>query len=174
MEMYILNRNLQEIKTKIYDKLSFELSDIENESEGTAYDACRFALNGLKIISRSAKTTPKKVGQFVTFWKRNTKGLTEPYAEKDRFDFYIIQVKSGNRFGQFVFPKSELINKGLVASEKKEGKRGFRVYPIWDGNLNPQAQKTQAWQLQYFYEIDDSTDLQNVQALYSPKEKAAA
>lgn len=37
---------------------------MNNELEGTAYDTCQFELNRIKIISRSSKITPKKVGQF--------------------------------------------------------------------------------------------------------------
>ena len=139
IEIETLNTNLIEVKTKIYDKLSLNISKVNNELEGIEYDACQFELNGMKIVSRSSKITPKKVGQFVTFWKRNQNKETEPYSENDQFDFYVINSKSGDRFGQFVFPKSELINKGFITSEKKDGKRGFRVYPIWDKTLNKQA-----------------------------------
>lgn len=162
----ILNRNLIEINTKIYTTCSFIISNINNELEGTEYDACEFELNGMKIISRSSKITPKKVGQFVTFWKRNKKGVTEPYNETDRIDYYVINVKTENDFGQFVFPKSELINKGLISTNKKDGKRGFRVYPKWDKTTNKQAEKTQKWQLNYFYEINSLTDFTFVKKLY--------
>lgn len=169
IEIETLNKNLVTIKINIYDKLSFIISKVNNELEGTEYDACQFELNGMKIISRSSKITPKKVGQFVTFWKRNQSGETEPYSENDQFDFYVINAKSKDRFGQFVFPKSELINKGFISSEKKDGKRGFRVYPSWDKTLNKQAQKTQKWQLDYFYEINQTTDLKKVSELYNEK-----
>ena len=162
----ILNKNLIEVKTKIFNKLSYNISHFKNELEGTQYDACQFELNGLKIICRSSKITPKKVGQFVTFWKRDIKGITEPYSETDGFDFYLINVKSGNRIGQFVFPKSELISNRIIKTERKDGKRGFRVYPIWDKAQNKQAQKTQKWQLNYFYEIVESTNLEKVKELY--------
>lgn len=168
-EFETLNRNLIEVKTKIYNKLTLNIYELKNEHEGTEYDACQFELNGMKIISRSSKITPKKVGQFVTFWKRNKNGETEPYSENDSFDFYVINAKSGDHFGQFVFPKSELINKGFVTSEKKDGKRGFRVYPIWDKTLNKQAEKTQKWQLNYFYEINKATNLKDVSKLYNKK-----
>ena len=58
----MLNKNLLEVKTEIYDKLSFDLSQVNNEAEGTEYDACQFDLSGMKIISRSSKITPKKSG----------------------------------------------------------------------------------------------------------------
>ncbi len=167
IELETLNSNLIEVKIKIYDKLSLSISNVNNELEGIEYDACQFELNGRRIISRSAKITPKKAGQFVTCWKRNQNGQTESYSENDQFDYYVINVKSGDRFGQFVFPKSELINKGIVTTEKRDGKRGFRVYPIWDEALNKQAEKTQKWQLNYFYEINKRTDLQEVGVLYT-------
>src|SRR5690606_352330 len=110
-------KNLMEVIAKVYDKLYFDISKIEIELEGIEYDACQFELNGIKVISRSSKITPKKVGQFVTFWRRNQNSETEPYSENDLFDFYVINTKYGDRFGQFVFPKSELINKGFITSE---------------------------------------------------------
>lgn len=159
-----LNESLDRVKTEIYNELSFKISELKNEGE--EYDACQFKLNGLKIICRSSKITPKKSGQFVTFWKRNLLGITEPFSESDSFDFYLINVSSGERFGQFIFPKSELIKKGIVTSEKKEGKRGFRVYPPWDNTQNKQAERTQKWQLSYFFEIGKMTDLEKVKRLY--------
>ncbi|MCK0159443.1 MepB family protein [Allomuricauda sp. F6463D] len=158
--------NLNQIKTEIYDKCSLEISDFQTESESQEYDACRFELNGRNIISRNAKITPKKVGQFVTFWKRNGNGPIEPYEENDPIDFYAVSVRNKNEFGQFVFPKSVLIKKGIISTERKEGKRAFRVYPKWDIAKNKQAERTQKWQLDYFYEINESTDLKKVSKLY--------
>ena len=162
-----MNNNLNIIKSKIYDKCELKIFDFKIETESTEYDACQFELNGKKIICRSSKITPKKVGQFVTFWKRNEKGITEPFSETDQIDFYVINVKTENNFGQFVFPKSELINKGIITTNKKDGKRGFRVYPKWNKTTNKQAEKTQKWQLNYFYEINEKTDFKRVQELYN-------
>lgn len=165
----VLNKNLIEVKTEVYDKLSFDISEVHNEPEGKEYDACQFKLNGKKIICRSSKITPKKVGQFVTFWKRNKKGITEPFSEADQIDFYVINAKAKNHFGQFVFPKAELIHKGVLSTDSKEGKRGFRVYPKWDKIRNKQAEKTQKWQLNYFYEIGKTIDFERANELYHKK-----
>lgn len=162
-----LNKILDEVKTKIYDKLAFKIAKVTSDGEGTKYDACQFELNGMKVICRSAKITPKKIGQFVTCWKRNEEGITEPFSETDRIDFYVINVTLENRLGQFVFPKSVLINNGIMTTEKKDGKRGFRVYPEWDKVQSKQAVKTQKWQLNYFFEIDGTTDLKKANELYS-------
>ena len=143
----------------LYNKSSFQVSEFELEPESKEYDACRFKLNGRNIVYRSSKTTPKKIGQFVTFWKRNANGITEPLHEHDAFDFYIINVASENKLGQFIFPKSILIEKGISSTQAKDGKRGFRVYPPWDKPTSKQAEKTQKWQVEYFVEISVKTDL---------------
>lgn len=157
---------MTEINTEIYRKCGLNISDFIIEPESEDYNACKFQVNGKQLISRTAKITPKKVGQFVTFWNRNKKGTTQPYFEKDNFHFYVINVKKENRMGQFVFPKAVLIAKGIVSTEKKDGKRGFRVYPVWDAVTNKQALKTQQWQLDYFFEIDSATDFKKVAELY--------
>lgn len=162
-----MDSTLKQIKVEVYDKCHLEFSDLKLEPESEAYDACQFKLNGRSILSRSAKTTPKKTGQFVTCWKRNKNGPIEPYDENDSIDFYAITVQTEKAIGQFVFPKSILLEKGIISTYKKEGKRAFRVYPSWDTPKSKQAHRTQRWQLDYFYELDDSTDLKRVTDLYS-------
>ncbi len=157
---------MEKANAEIYRKCGLHISYFDVEHESKEYGACQFQINGQKAIGRIAKTTPKKAGQFVTFWKRNNKGITEPFSEKDSFHFYVINVNNESRIGQFVFPKSVLIAKGIVSTEKKDGKRGFRVYPIWDAPKNKQAKKTQQWQLDFFYEINSETDLKKVAELY--------
>lgn len=164
-----MDKNLTQIKTEVYDNCSLQVSNFKLEAESKAYHACQFQLNGRNILSRNAKTTPKKVGQFVTFWRRAQNGSIEPFNESDSIDFYIVNVRTEHKLGQFVFPKSVLIKKGIISTQDKVGKRAFRVYPKWDVPNNKQAEQTQQWQLNYFYEINQSTDLQQVQALYNGK-----
>lgn len=118
-------------------------------------------LNGKKIQHRISKITPKKTGQFVAIWKRNDKRMTEPYDITVDFDLLIITTRNGHNFGQFIFPKSVLADKGVITHNNKEGKRGIRVYPPWDNTSNNQAEKTQNWQLKYFLPIknDNTIDL---------------
>ena len=161
-----MNHNLESIRNKIYIKCGLIISDFKIEIESQEYDACQFKLSGLKIISRSAKITPKKAGQFVTFWKRKGNGPIEPFSDKDPIDYFVVNVQSDNKFGQFVFPKSVLIEKGIISTIQKEGKRAIRVYPSWDKPKSKQAEKTQKWQLNYFYEIGEMTDFEQVKGLY--------
>jgi len=164
-----MNNILSKIKTDIYDKCSLIVSEFKTEIESTEYDACLFKLNGKDIVSRNAKVTPKKNGQFVTFWKRNGNGPIQPFEESDKIDFYIVTVNTKNELGQFVFPKSILIKKGIISTKQKEGKRAFRVYPKWDIAKSKQAKQTQKWQLNYFYEINNLTDLKKVSELFEIK-----
>ena len=161
-----MDKNLNQIKSEIYNNCSLQISDFETEPEGKEYNACRFKLNGRTILSRNAKIPPKKAGQFVTFWKRIGNSPIEPFDENDRIDFYTVIVRTENEFGQFVFPKSVLLEKGILSTKKKEGKRAFRVYPSWDTVHSKQAERTKKWQQKYFYQINDSTDLQKVAELY--------
>lgn len=162
-----MDANLSEIKTTIYDQCSLNIFNFQLEEESQKYNACQFNLNYLNIISRTAKITPKKIGQFVTFWKRKKHGIIEPFEEKDNIDFYVLNIRFENRFGQFVFPKSILIKKGIISTVKKEGKRAFRVYPNWDIITNKQAEKTQKWQLEYFYEVTNTIDIHKIKELYN-------
>ncbi len=66
--------------------------------------------------------TPKKIGQFVTFWKRDLDGKTVPFDVNDDFDFYIIAIEENENSGFFVFPKVILEKENLISSEKKLGK----------------------------------------------------
>lgn len=159
-------KHIQFIKNQFYDPCNLIFSDFSIELEGKEYQACTFKLNEAFIFCRNAKITPKKTGQFVTCWKRNEQGITEPFDENDIFDFYIINTYYLDKIGQFIFPKSILIEKGIISTTKKEGKRGFRVYPSWDITTNKQAEKTQKWQLDYFIKLNNQTDLRLIQKVF--------
>lgn len=120
---------------------------------------------------RIAKITPKKIGQFVIIWKRNEKGVIQPFNISDDIDFYIIATQSNKRFGIFIFPKNVLHENKILSDNTREGKRGVRVYPTWDLTINRQAQKTQFWQIKYFLDISESevVDIEKAKRLLSIK-----
>ncbi|CAM4449322.1 MepB family protein [Flavobacterium terrigena] len=155
------------IKELVYDKCNFEFSNLLIDSESEEYQACSFKLNSFQIIHRLSKITPTKIGQFVTIWKRNDKGITAPFDVSDDFDFIVITSKSEENLGQFVFPKSVLLEKGIISNNNTSGKRGIRVYPPWDIPTSKQAEKTQNWQIKYFYSINnDSFDVEFLKKLF--------
>lgn len=151
-----MHPDLQFIKERIYDKHNLVLTNLILDSESIGYGACSFELNGKTIEHRVSKTTPTKIGQFVTIWKRNEEGITRPYDTSDELDFIIITARSENNIGQFIFPKSILAEKGIISNQGKDGKRGIRVYSPWDVPTNKQAIKTQDWQTKYFFTITES------------------
>ncbi len=159
-----LNSNFNDlkiVKELVYDKCDLNLSNLSISSESQKYGACSFLLDDSKIQLRISKVTPKKTGQFVTIWKRNLDGITEPFNINDNIDFIIIIARSEENFGQFIFPKLVLAENGIITRNEKVGKRGIRVYPPWSLTTNKQAQKTQIWQEKYFLTIktDGSTNL---------------
>lgn len=134
---------LIKIEKDVFMPCTYSISNYQAELEGTSYAASQFILNNNKIIYRNSKITPKKNGQFVTFWKRNSLGVTIPYNDADAIDFFIITSKTEIHLGLFIFPKSVLVKKGVISTNKNNGKRGFRVYPVWDKPIINQAKKTQ-------------------------------
>lgn len=151
----------------MYDTCGWEISNYEQEAESQAYEACRYTLNHWNIVERTAKKTPKKVGLFVTCWKRVGDGPIEPMHENDPVDFLVVKVQQEKESGLFVFPTSILVKKGIVSTEMKEGKRAFRVYPCWEIPSNNQAKRSQKWQLAYFCQINDKTNMEQIKGLFS-------
>lgn len=169
----LFHSDLKVVKELLYDKFGFHLTDPKLNSESMEYGACSFMLNGKTIQHRVSKITQTKTGQFVTIWKRNKDGVTEPFDISDDLDFIVITSKSGENFGQFIFPKTVLADKGIITQNGKEGKRGIRVYPPWDRVTNKQAEQTQGWQTKYFLTIknDGSTDFVLAKKLFALTDK---
>ncbi|WMJ71716.1 MepB family protein [Cytophagaceae bacterium ABcell3] len=149
-----LQDDLLTARELFYDKLNLSFGNLKIHSESTEYGACSFELRGRKVEHRVSKITPTKTGQFVATWKRNEDGATEPFSSLDPVDFMIITSKSETGIGQFIFPKSVLVEKGIISHQSNAGKRGLRVYPPWDTPTNKQAEKSQSWQTKYFVLIN--------------------
>ncbi len=141
---------LESIDQQIYRPNGLVLSKLKIHAESGAYGACSFALNTCVIEHRVAKITPTKVGQFVTLWKRDDRGNTTPLEASDLIHFVCITTISNTQIGQFFFPISVLIDRGIIRNAKTSGKRGFRVYPRWDTPTSKQANETQRWQDDFF------------------------
>ena len=151
----------------VYKPSGLILQNLKIEDESADYGASEFTIKNFSVKFRVGKITPTKIGQFVTFWKRIGEGPILPYEFTDSFDFLVVSVRATNHFGQFVFPKAVLCEKGIISSGEKEGKRAMRIYPPWDTADNSQAKKTQAWQLQYFIKFsEDILDFSRMRYLF--------
>ena len=152
----------------VYEPNGLFCNAIVEEAESKEYGACTFVMNHKSITFRVAKITPTKIGQFVTLWKRIGRGPIMPYDTTDLIDLFVVSVRNGAHFGQFIFPKEVLWQKGFVSKDGKGGKRAMRVYPPWDITDNKQAIKTQKWQVPYFFEIltNGQTDVSRIQKLF--------
>lgn len=172
MSEIILPNNLIELKQLLFDKCGFVLRNPFPEKESANYNAHQFQLENLNVVFRTAKITPAKIGQFVTLWKRIGNGPIQPFEFSDAVHLFVVSVETHNHLGQFVFPKSVLLEQGVLTSNAREGKRAIRVYPPWDMPLSKQAQKTQRWQLKYYLDIpyDGSVDVSRAKILYDSNE----
>lgn len=144
---------LQRIEHLLIKLNGQRIEHLTSDKECEAYLGFNFKIGHLNLKFRKAKVTPKKAGLFVTLWKRNNEMQTEPFDEKDGFDFYVMVAEEGNQFGAFFFPRQVLSEKQILTSNAKGGKRGFRVYPDWTKPENKQAEKTQSWQSNYFIDL---------------------
>lgn len=169
--MDTIHQDLLDAIKHIYNPLGFQCTQPIMEKESIEYGAYTFELNGSFIRFRVSKITPTKIGQFVTLWKRIGNGPIQPYDNADPVDFFIVSTRKDNHFGQFIFPKSSLCQQKVLSINGKGGKRAMRVYPPWDNTVNPQAQKTQKWQMDYFLDLspDKEIDHARVQMLYLQK-----
>lgn len=160
--------NLTQAIDGIYLSNKLVINDLVCSLEGKKYGACSFTLNSKVVVFRVARITPKKIGQFVTFWKRAENGLIRPYDLTDPADLFVISVQKKEFCGQFIFPKALLFEKGIVSKEGIGGKRAFRVYPPWDNPVSQQGRKTQIWQLEYFldFSIGVQPNRKEVKKLY--------
>lgn len=162
--------DLLRAKSLVYDPSGFSCSQPAPEAESAEYGACAFTLDGLSVRFRTAKTTPTKVGQFVTVWRRSASGPIRPFDTEDAVDLFVISTREGERFGQFVFPRDVLCERDIVSTNGAGGKRAFRVYPPWVTTTNRQARSTQAWQVRHFLQLpeDEPIDMARAHALYHP------
>ncbi|VDH17459.1 MepB protein [Algoriella xinjiangensis] len=143
----------------ILKPLHLKINSLEKDVECDDYFGYNLHVNQTNIKFRKAKITPKKVGQFVTLWQRNNENQTEPFSVNNQFKLYIIAVEDADKRGFFIFSKEILAEKNILSTEKKEGKRGFRVYPDWVIPTNKQAEKTKNWQTDYFIEITENNQV---------------
>ncbi|MCB1108953.1 MAG: MepB family protein [Chlamydiia bacterium] len=155
-----------------YETSGLHLNNIRREVESAEYGACEFRLGGKLCKFRVGKVTPKKMGFFITIWKRDGVGPIMPYDLTDPVDLFVFSACTSQHFGQFVFPKAVLHEKGILSREGIGGKRALRVYPPWVLAPNRQAKKTQGWQVQYFFEIPTTIPVESarIRQLFFSKE----
>ena len=158
---------LNRVENLLFEQISLKISNVIEDEESQDYFGYNFQTNKLNFKFRKAKITPKKVGQFVTLWKRNSQNITEPFNELDNFDFYIIVTEENEKYGLFLFPKNELRKRQILTTTSKGGKRGFRVYPSWTKTENKQAERTQSWQTKYFLDFtkEDSINIKRINSV---------
>ncbi|SMC60184.1 hypothetical protein SAMN06296427_104176 [Moheibacter sediminis] len=143
------------------------ISNLNKDTECEEYEGYNFLLDNKNVKYRKAKKTPKKIGQFVTLWKRNTAGQTEPFDVEDDFDYYIVALENDKSFGFFLFPKEVLGKHNILTNSQKKGKRGLRLYAEWDLPESKQADKTKSWQGEYFIKLGENENKRKFDLIFN-------
>lgn len=147
------------LQERLYTPHDFTISELQPEQQNSAYAAGRYLINETSIRVRAAKITPKKVGQFVAFWQKDEKGINQPYALSEALELLVIYATRDENQGLFVFPRELLATKKILTVGASKGKMAMRVYPPWDQASNAQGKKTQAWQVPYFIDLSEPSQI---------------
>lgn len=123
------------------------------EPQNSEYEGFIFRTRHYSFRNRLAKKTPTKKGYFVVFWERDNQKRNQAFSFKESPDFLIVNVIDNVYKGLFLFPKSVLLEQGVLRTPKSKGRMAIRVYPLWEQNLNKTAEQTQKWQLEYFIDL---------------------
>ncbi len=159
------NRMLHLSYQLVYQPCNLCCSKPKKDEESKIYSGHDLRLNSLFVKFRVGKSTPTKIGHFVTIYKRaSSKSPIQPYDVNDPADLVVVCVQNGNKIGQFVFPKSTLAVHDVFSQSGKGGKRAIRVYAPWIKTTNSQAAQTQNWQKRYFLDLSNSSNINLDQA----------
>ncbi|WP_229784107.1 MepB family protein [Deinococcus sedimenti] len=142
----------------MYERAGLALSSpVIQEPESVEYGASTFGVGGRNVIFRVAKTTPTKLGQFVTLWKRNAMtAKIVPFDASDPVDGVVIHSACGGEQGQFIFDQKTMVERGVFSVSGQGGKRALRIYPPWSNPLSREAVKTQQWQQRSFVSLSEA------------------
>lgn len=146
------------------------MTQLKTDLHNHEYEAMVFSVNEIHFRSRLAKKTPNKKGFFVTCWEKDDSGRNQPFPYEQSPDKLIVSIIDEENKGQFIFPKSVLLKQSILRDQETKGKMAFRIYPVWESNLNKTAQKTQLWQRDYFLDLTKSVDKDRASHLYFSKD----
>ena len=110
-----ISNKVMDAQNVLYRLCGFKVNDLMPENESEEYCAHFYSIKNKNIRFRIAKKTPTKTGQFVTLWKRMPNGIIGPYDKSDSVDLFVINLAHKNKIGQFIFPKSILIEKNIFS-----------------------------------------------------------
>ena len=98
-----IHSDLLEAYERVYLPCEYASTLLLKEPESKEYGADTFEVNHLKVRFRVAQVTPKKVGQFVTLWRRMGTGPIQPFHEADLVDRFVVSVRKGESLRHLFF-----------------------------------------------------------------------
>lgn len=143
---------------KLLNYIGNNVSVICEEQQNKDYGGCVARVDTKMHRVRIAKRTPKKTGQFVAIWEKDSLYCNSAFSSEEAPDFLTIFCIQDEMQGVFVFPREVMEEKGIYRTASKKGKMAFRLYPPWDHPTGLQAVQTQKWQAKFFslFDLDES------------------
>src|SRR5699024_2985894 len=109
---------LHYVNRMIYEPNDLIVKSVQEEKQNSKYGAGTFQLSSRTVRFRVANLTPTKAGQFVAFWEKDRNDKNQPYLYEEAPDLFIITTfKNENEFGQFIFSKEVLLERGILKSD---------------------------------------------------------
>ena len=158
----MFKEQVENLNETIYKVNNLLATSLEEESQNDKYGGGIFVLSSKTIRFRVAKTTPTKLGQFVAFWEKDKNNKNQAFNYNQAPELLVINCWGSNEeFGQFIFPKANLLKHQILRSDTSKGKMGMRIYPAWSFPESKEALKTQAWQSEYFIDLTHPNKISN-------------
>src|SRR5699024_2195701 len=130
---------LHYVNKMIYEPYDLIVNSDQEEKQNSKYCAGTCQLSSRTVRFRVANITSTKAGKYVAFMEKDRNDKNQPYLYEKAPDLFVITTfKSENEFGQFIFPREVLLEKGILRSDLTKGKMAIRVYPSWD---NPSSKQ---------------------------------
>lgn len=144
---------------KLFNPLKIENKQLEKQNK--EYEGALITINHTQYRSRLAKLTPKKKGYFVAFWEKDNHKKNQAFSYEESPEKLIVAIIDESKKGLFIFPKTILLEQGILRTDSQKGKMAIRIYPSWETDLNSSATKTQKWQVPYFVDLTDGVIKKN-------------
>ncbi|MHA0858080.1 MepB family protein [Paenibacillus sp. CMAA1364] len=149
------------VNENFYKPSNLKIENIQEEIQNEKYGAGIFRINSKTVRFRVARITPKKKGQFIACWEKDSDNNNQAYSYENTTDLLVVNTFGSNHdVGQFIFPKEILLKHNILKTDTSKGKMALRVYPSWDTLSSKQAIATQSWQSPYFINLNHPSSLQ--------------
>ncbi|TKH12676.1 mep operon protein MepB, partial [Bacillus wiedmannii] len=90
------NDTIRNLNNLVYKPNNLMITNLIEEKQNAEYVGCLFHLNKKTIRFRVSKITPNKIGQFVSFWEKDTNMQNQAFSYHAAPDLLVITCINDN------------------------------------------------------------------------------